>query len=612
MEENKLNLKNVKLIIWDLDETLWNGTISEESVKIKEKCLDFINNTLDMGIVHSICSKNDMNIIKEKLQEINLWDSFVFPSIDWSPKGARIKNIISLMNLRDVNVLFIDDNIQNLNEAKFYCDGINIILPEELNDLFVQAQKSEKKDLNHKRLKQYKILEEKENSKLNYNNNIDFLMSCNIIVEICKDCLNEIDRLHELLMRSNQLNYTKFRQNKEDLIELLKNPNVNAGYIKVHDNFGDYGIVGFFAIKDGKAIHFLFSCRTLGMLVEQWVYKKIGCPQIDVVGEVVTKLNDEDVPIWINQNKNESNKQNNENFNVTSKILFKGPCDMMQIFSFIKEGDNIKTEFTYTNDNGITIEGYNHTGQITTALYTTEEEKTEILKEFEWFDKNMLTTLLSTESFDTVILSLLNDGNLGLYRRKGTEQMISLCEAYYDLTDKKNWKKYINKEIFTSNIKFTKEELERFKDKYEFINNENGDVTIENLEKIYNKVKTNKFIILLGSEKKYNKKTGPAYVNRHLYHKIINQKVKEWANNKENVILINMGDYIESDYDYVGLINHFSKKIYYKLAKDIVKIINKNDISLEKGSRYLAIYRTILQRGKRFFDKLKYKIKEMK
>ncbi len=607
MDKELIKLENIKLIIWDLDETLWNGTISESNIEINKKFEKFINDTLDMGIVHSICSKNNFDVVKNKLLELNLWDLFVFPSIDWSSKGIRIKNIISTMNLRPVNVLFVDDNIQNLNEAKFYCKEIKVALPKTINDLCIQVHKVEKKDLEHKRLKQYRILEKKENLKLNYNSNEEFLMSCNISVEINNNCLKEIDRLHELLMRSNQLNYTKFRQNKEELIKLLNDPTVNAGYVKVHDNFGDYGIVGFFAIKNNKAVHYLFSCRTLGMLIEQWVYMKIGCPEIKVIGEVVTQLNNVDIPKWINQNIAQSNIKQSKNINKKFKILFKGPCDLMQLFSFIKENENIKTEFTYTNDQGICIEGHNNTSQIVTALYSTEEEKKELLNDIKWFDKDMLTTTLEKEKFDIVFLSLLADGNLGLYKKKGTNQIISMCESYYDLTDEKNWSKYIDNEIFTSNIKFNIDDLKIFKEKYEFIPNNDGKMTVQNLEKIYNKIKTRKLVILLGSEKKYEKKTTPGYINRHLLHKKINDKVREWAQNKENVKLIYLGDYIKNSSDYVDSINHFSKKIYYNLAEDIINIINteNKNTKLKKKNKIVLLYSTIKQKLRIVLNKYK-------
>ena len=85
-----MELSRIKLIIWDLDETLWKGTLSEENVELNSPFIDFINDTIDAGIMHSICSKNDYHKAKEKMQELGIWDFFVFPSIDWSPKGQRV------------------------------------------------------------------------------------------------------------------------------------------------------------------------------------------------------------------------------------------------------------------------------------------------------------------------------------------------------------------------------------------------------------------------------------------------------------------------------------------------------------------------------------------
>ena len=296
-----ISVEKIKLIIWDLDDTLWMGTISEGEVKAVGAFVSLIQKTTDAGIVHSICSKNDFGVAKQKLQEIGIWDFFVFPSINWEPKGNRIKTLIADMKLRPENVLFIDDNLQNLKEAAFYCEHLMTLSPEKALEL--AEYPFQKTDPQHKRLKQYKVLEAKMENQKEYSSNEDFLFSCNIQVSIQKDCLSQVDRLYDLAMRSNQLNYTKNRCSKDELIQTFKDPSVDSGYITVTDRFGDYGIVGFYCIniKENKAIHFLFSCRTLGMLVEQYVYMQLHCPEIDVVGGVVTALNDRDNPPWINQ-----------------------------------------------------------------------------------------------------------------------------------------------------------------------------------------------------------------------------------------------------------------------------------------------------------------------
>lgn len=592
-----MDLKKIKLVIWDLDDTLWTGTLSEENVEIKDDIIEFINSTLDMGIVHSICSKNDYQETRKKLEEFGIWNLFVFPSIDWTSKGSRIKVIIDNMNLRSENTLFVDDNIQNLEEAKYFCGAIMTALPQDIGSLIkkVNGGVHGRSDPERKRLSQYRVLEKKTIVRNNFDSNEEFLKSCNIRVEICEDCEKQLNRIHELLMRSNQLNYTKFRQPMDELKNLLLERDVKSGYVKVSDDFGDYGIVGFYAIRGNRAVHYLFSCRILGMAVEQYVYMMLDCPEIQVIGDVANSLNDHYIPEWINQDVELQSAKKEQKKQFSKKVLMKGPCDMEQMFSFIKKSKQIITEFTYTNDKGVTTEGHNHTGQLLTALSCEEEKRKTIINEIEWFDENMLTTELKHQTFDVVVYSLLNDGNLGLYRRKKSGEQVALCEKIYDLTDENNWDLYMTGSIFTSNIRFCRDDLERFSDLYEYIPND-GTVTVQNLEQIYPKIRAEKLIILLGSEKEYPGKCTPNYEDRHLFHRKLNNMVRKWSSDKKNVMLLPLDKYISNQSDFADSINHLSKSTYYRLAQDLVSIINEGENELALSGKGMLVYQTIRQK----------------
>ena len=305
-----MDFTKVKLIIWDLDETFWQGTLSEGKVTLPEKNKNLIFQLTDIGIVNSICSKNYEDQVLVELDKYGLSDYFVFKSVNWEPKGNRIKNMIDDMKLRYPNVLFIDDNPSNLEEAKYFCDGIMVESPEIIDELIGWVEKQDKRDSEHKRLRQYKILEEKCISKKNFGSNEEFLFSSNIKLEIHSDCLPKAERIQELIMRSNQLNFTKKRDSLEEIKALLNDDSYKNGYVTVKDNFGDYGLVGFFSVKDDKCIHFLFSCRTLGMGIEQYVYNYLGRPELEIVGEVISDLSSEELPKWINQNIEENKLDN--------------------------------------------------------------------------------------------------------------------------------------------------------------------------------------------------------------------------------------------------------------------------------------------------------------
>ena len=114
------DFEKIKLVIWDLDETFWRGVLSEGEVDVPAENVQLVKRLTDVGIINSICSKNDYEEVQKKMLELGIWDYFVFSSIDWNPKGARIQQLISDMQLRPVNVLFIDDNPSNLEEARFF------------------------------------------------------------------------------------------------------------------------------------------------------------------------------------------------------------------------------------------------------------------------------------------------------------------------------------------------------------------------------------------------------------------------------------------------------------------------------------------------------------
>ncbi len=597
-------LSKIKLIIWDLDETLWNGTISDnDSIRIKNDFVDFINKSLDRGIVHSICSKNDFELTKDFMVSMGLWELFVFPSVNWTPKGERVKNIINDMKLRAENVLFVDDNTSNLKEAIYYCPEIKICTPDELSEIISDINNIGKIDKERPRLAQYRLLEEKVKTQHEFSSNEDFLISCNIQVDFHEDCIENIDRIHDLILRSNQLNYTKFRQDKESLLADLSSPDTKAAYITVKDSFGDYGIVGFYMIINDIVRHYLFSCRTLGMLVEQYVYIKIGCPSFDVTGDVITKLDNKTIPLWINQSKNNATKQSKGNTGEL-KILFKGPCDISQIFSFIEETDAVTSEFTYTNNNGISVEGYNHTSQLVTSLNASDEDKKMLIADMPWLDAEMLDASSWTEN-DAIIYSVLTDGNLGIYQHKKTGWQVALCEKHYNLTDNKNWKSYIDKSIFTSLIDFNINDLQAFSEKYEYIRNDDGGLTVKNLDILYNAKKDSaKLILVLGSETPFNGPTNPSYENRHIFHKILNKKIEEWAKNKNNVFLIKIGDYITSQRDYVDTINHFQKHIYFRMAKDILSYLDNGQSDVKMKSKAFLYITTLKVKTKKLLKKL--------
>jgi len=131
----------------------------------------------------------------------------------------------------------------------------------------------------------------------------EFLQQSQIQLSFNENCLEQTDRIAEMIERTNQLNFTKLRSSKTDLIATLTDKEYHCATVTVKDKYGDYGIVGFFALhkKENRLLHFLFSCRTMGMGIEQYVYESLNFPTLEIVGDVANLIVKKHVVTWINK-----------------------------------------------------------------------------------------------------------------------------------------------------------------------------------------------------------------------------------------------------------------------------------------------------------------------
>ena len=564
-----IRLDSVKLIIWDLDDTFWSGTLSEGGAILPDENAALVRDLTDCGIINSICSKNEFDPTKQHLQDLGVWGLFVFPSINWDSKGPQLKDKLDKMALRPVNVLFLDDNPSNLGEAKHFLPDIQIGGPELIPELIRQVAAMEKKDSAHKRLKQYKILEEKDTASQSYASNEDFLYDSHIQVEVHHDCLNQIKRIHELLLRSNQLNYTKNRISIEELESILLDPAYECGYVTVKDRFGDYGLVGFYAKKGNRLEHFLFSCRTMGQKIEQWVYAQLGFPELEVVGEVRTQLNKTECPGWINQKDVQVDEEAGQaDATLSCRILMKGPCDMSHSLVYIKGSDQIDTEFTYvSNADGQIIDAHNHSVHIEGLHTYSDQDKETIAKDCIFVDPAMLSGTFFSGKFDLIILSTLIESTYQIYRKKGTD--IRVVFGGLDLTDPDCWSRYINRTTYTGGNVFTEEYLRSFSEKYECLGLTTPEMYVSFLQNCLDWLpKETSLCLVLGATKGFDGQDDVK--QRHLE---INEAVKAFAQNHPQVKFIEIDDCIKGPSDFEGEINHFSSRVYYEIAQRLIAVI---------------------------------------
>ncbi len=267
--------KKIKCVIFDLDNTLWDGTLSEgDEVKLKDGVRDMLDALDRRGILMSIASKNNFDDCEKKLREFEIFDYFLVPQISWNPKSEAVSEISTLLNLSTKEFAFVDDRENERDEVKFAHPDISIydesVIPalltfDEFSPRFITEDSALRRRLYQNDLKRQK--DEKEF----HGTSEEFLRTLNMKLTIKPVSVGDLERVEELTRRTHQLNSTGRSFSYEQLCALIHDPNYIFLIVSLENKYGDCGKIGLALVEKGeKALTIkllIMSCRvmTLGI-----------------------------------------------------------------------------------------------------------------------------------------------------------------------------------------------------------------------------------------------------------------------------------------------------------------------------------------------------------
>ena len=261
----------VKCVIWDLDQTVWEGILGEqdaENVTLRDATRRTMLALDERGILQSIASKNDHDEAWRLLQRFELAHLFLYPQINWAPKSENIRKIVTALNIGTDSCAFIDDSKFELAQVAQACPDIRTYADSDVPTLLDRPEFDNPVTEESKQRRLFYQVELRRREKaFEYDDQYEaFLKSCEMVATLFRPKEPEhIERCLELLNRSNQLNLTTYRYTREELTRLLKREDVVCICTSCRDRFGDYGIVGFASLETserGAALKdFVLSCR---------------------------------------------------------------------------------------------------------------------------------------------------------------------------------------------------------------------------------------------------------------------------------------------------------------------------------------------------------------
>jgi FkbH-like protein len=278
-----------KCLVLDLDNTLWGGVIGDDGlngIRIGKETPEaeaytefqqYVKRLKERGVILAVCSKNDEVNAREGFahpDSILALDDFSCFRANWEPKHQNIRDIAQVLNIGIDSLVFADDNpverdivrsqephVAVLELGSDVAKYINII---DKSGLFETISLSNDDLLRNSFYADNAV---RRDTQCRFENYDDFLCSLGMVAEIKPIIPMYLDRATQLVNKTNQFNLTTKRYTLTELKAIAEDGRHIALYGRLHDKFGDNGLVSVIVgTIQGNELHldlWLMSCRVL-------------------------------------------------------------------------------------------------------------------------------------------------------------------------------------------------------------------------------------------------------------------------------------------------------------------------------------------------------------
>jgi FkbH-like protein len=286
----------VKLVVVDLDDTLWRGVAAERTSHDPEAIegwpiglVEALSHLKRRGVLLAMLSKNEEKLIAPIWQRyygrIFPLSEFAIRKINWRPKAENLEEILKETNLLPRSTVFIDDNPVERAAIKAAFPEVRSFGPNPLlwRRILLWSAETQVPSITAESAARTEMMQaqvERETQRKQLSRE-EFLASLNVEIELREvDGVEHADfpRTLELVNKSNQFNTTGERWTKQQFQAALA-AGTRVFVFEVKDRFTSYGIVGVVICDKSSITQFVMSCRVVGMEVE-----------IAVIGELLRVL----------------------------------------------------------------------------------------------------------------------------------------------------------------------------------------------------------------------------------------------------------------------------------------------------------------------------------
>ncbi|MFZ2174797.1 MAG: HAD-IIIC family phosphatase [Rhodococcus sp. (in: high G+C Gram-positive bacteria)] len=261
----------VKCVVWDLDDTIWDGVVLEQDVPVpKPEVLRTITELDARGILHAVASRGEYEPAVAHLRSHGLEEMFCAIDVGWGPKSGAVRRIAETLNIGLDTIAFVDNDPVERAEVSAALPNVRCYpveaagsLPHlsELTPAAITEESRQRRALYRAERTRQAVEQEFQGS------SAEFLTSLGLVMKVRPATEDDLDRAHELTVRSHQLNTTGRTFGIDALRQLCVSERHEVLVASLCDRFGGYGTIGLAVseIRGEQSVLqlLLMSCRVM-------------------------------------------------------------------------------------------------------------------------------------------------------------------------------------------------------------------------------------------------------------------------------------------------------------------------------------------------------------
>jgi len=275
----------IKCLVWDLDNTLWRGTLLESDRCRLRPGVGAVVRELDRrGVLQSVASRNDPRQALDVLRRKALAPFFLCPQIGWDSKVRSVRTIADRLGVALDAIGLIDDEPFEREQVEHVLPGVRTYPADAYRRLPVleEFRPAVLSPESHHRRLTYRGLEERDAAGARSGmSQSEFLAWCRTELTIHRAGHDDLPRIQELLQRTHQLNATGMVWPPEVIAGWLADEHWRVFVAELRDRFVDYGRIGVAACRRARdrweLVAFLLSCRVLARGIAGFLLAWVRC-----------------------------------------------------------------------------------------------------------------------------------------------------------------------------------------------------------------------------------------------------------------------------------------------------------------------------------------------